>query len=393
MENSILIIDDSRHFAESIAELLSGEEWPIDIALDGEAGLQKLSENAFDVVLLDLKMPNMSGLEFLQRLEEQGLSERNYVIVLTGEITIENAVDSLRLGARDFIQKPAVVEQPDLFYRSIEKGFQWQRQRIIHESLLQEKKKALEESRLIVKSVGHDISGSYYTSLMLRLRMVEKSFQKINELLQSPDPLPPDIKQQVQNLTRDGKTRLENIITLLDFIKELGNKLKHLGEAISMDGKNMHSIDLSGLAQKSIDLFAISRSNLKIVTDFHPTPIPIMGSPEDLNRVFMNMIENALHAMPDGGTLTIRTYLKGNFAYIEFEDTGIGIPPEVQDRIWRPDYTNWSGESGTGLGLLICKKVVESHQGKIFLKSSPGEGTTFTIRFKHYQEEGVSTDE
>jgi two-component system sensor histidine kinase/response regulator len=382
MDRSILIIDDSRHFAESVSELLSEEQWAIDIALNGEEGLRKLSERHFDVVLLDLKMPGMSGLEFLQHLESRGMQDRNYVIVLTGEITIENAVDSLRLGARDFIQKPAVVEQPELFFRRIEKGFQWQEQRAVHDELLAERKRSVEESRLIVKSVGHDISGSYFSSLMLRLRMLEKNFQKISSILAEAGPITSEHKAEARRLAEGGRERLADLITLMDFIKDLGNKLKHLGEAISSDGKNMVPIDLSELAQKSLELFAINKPNIVVRREFFSGELQIVGNAEDLNRVFMNMMENAVRAMPDGGTLSLRTYPKDGLACVDIADTGIGIAPEVQDKIWRPDYTNWRGESGTGLGLLICKKVVENHQGRILLQSAPGQGTTFTLQFK-----------
>ncbi|MBN2430259.1 MAG: response regulator [Acidobacteria bacterium] len=386
MNNPILIIDDSRHFAESVAELLQDENYAIEIALNGEEGLLKLEEAEFAVVLLDLKMPGMSGLEFLQQLEGKGLAERNYVIVLTGEITIENAVDSLRLGARDFVQKPAVVEQTDLFIHRIEKGFQWQRQRLVNEELMEEKRKALEESRLIVKSVGHDISGSYFTSLILKLRMAEKTFRKINAQLEEVPGLAHADQVRILNLSRDGLKRLEGVATLLGFIKELGDKLKHLGEAIAIDSKNMYPMDLTALARQTLELFAVYNANIKIRRDLYDQPLMILASGEDLNRVFMNILENAVRALDNGGVITVRTYKKNGWACIDFEDNGIGIPPEVQDKIWRPDYTNWSGESGTGLGLLICKKTVENHQGKIFLKSSPGEGTVFTIQFKLIKE-------
>jgi signal transduction histidine kinase len=382
MDKSILIIDDSRHFAESVSELLAEERWSIDIALDGEEGLRKLDAREYDVVLLDLKMPGMSGLEFLQHLETRGMQDRNYVIVLTGEITIENAVDSLRLGARDFIQKPAVVEQPELFLRRIEKGFQWQEQRIIQDRLMAERKKSVEESRLIVKSIGHDISGSYFSSLMLRLRMLEKNFQKISALLGEAGSMDPEQRIEALRLSDAGGQRLADTITLMDFIKDLGNKLKHLGDAISTDGRDMAPLDLSELAQKSLDLFAINKPNIVVRKEFCQGELSILGNAEDLNRVFMNMMENAVRAMPDGGTLSIRTYPRNGYACVDIADTGIGIPPEAQEKIWRPDYTNWRGESGTGLGLLICKKVVENHQGRIQLKSEPGHGTTFTIQFK-----------
>lgn len=382
MDKSVLIIDDSRHFAESISELLSEQDWRIEIALNGEEGLARLSAKEFAVVLLDLKMPIMSGLEFLQRLEEPGLTDSIYVIVLTGEITIENAVDSLRLGARDFIQKPAVVDQPEVFVQRIEKGFQWQDQRIIHEGLIEERKNALEESRLIVKSVGHDISGSYFTSLMLRLRAMEKTFARIESELDHPEAPADTIRERIRPLNAESRNRLQGIITLMEFIKELGNKLKHLGEAIAVDEKNMVVLDLSSLARKTLEIYAINRTDIRVQTDYSAKALPILASAEDLNRVLMNMIENALRAMPGGGTLRLRTYESSGQAAIDIEDTGIGIPPEVQDRIWRPDYTNWSGESGTGLGLLICKKVIENHNGTVSLRSAPGQGTTFTIRFR-----------
>ncbi|MBC8491444.1 MAG: response regulator, partial [Candidatus Marinimicrobia bacterium] len=157
----ILLIDDSEPFCISIQEVLEDNDWSVVYNTNPESGLEFLEVKRFKVVLLDIRMPIMSGLEFLAELVKRGLIQRNYVIVLTGEITIENAVDSLRLGAKDFIQKHAVVEYPDLFLERIEKGFLWQQERIENERLAEERKRAIEESRLIVKSVGHDMSGSY----------------------------------------------------------------------------------------------------------------------------------------------------------------------------------------------------------------------------------------
>ena len=115
-DKDILIIDDSRPFCESIMELIEDEtSWTVDFITDGEIGIKQLETHSYNVVLLDLKMPGISGLDVLNRLDQSALIKKNYIIVLTGEITIENAVDSLQFGARDFIQKPTVVEYPDLF--------------------------------------------------------------------------------------------------------------------------------------------------------------------------------------------------------------------------------------------------------------------------------------
>jgi len=86
--------------------------------------------------------------------------------------------------------------------------------------------------------------------------------------------------------------------------------------------------------------------------------------------------------MDGKGTLTVKIYRENGFAVVEISDTGVGIPEDKLEKIWRPDYTHWAGKQGTGLGLMICKKAVENHEGEITVKSVAGQGTTFTIKFK-----------
>ncbi len=156
-KKDILLIDDSLTFCESIQEILEDNGWTVDFNTDPLKGLDIVRQKQYKVILLDLKMPNISGLDFLRKLSEENLINKTYVIVLTGEITIENAVDSLRLGAKDFIQKHVVVEYTDMFFERIHKGFQWQNSRLENEKLTLQRKQAIEESKLIVKSVGHEV--------------------------------------------------------------------------------------------------------------------------------------------------------------------------------------------------------------------------------------------
>jgi DNA-binding NtrC family response regulator len=181
-DSDLLIVDDSQAFCESIVDLLEDENWKVEYVLDGTEAIRRLESSEYRVVLLDLKMPGMSGIEVLHELNKRSLINRNYIIVLTGEITIENAVDSLQYGARDFIQKPAVVEFPDEFVKRIKRGFDWQSERLLNEELRKERQKAIEESQLIVKSVGHDMSGSYYGSLMLRLQTLRRKINQLQEI-------------------------------------------------------------------------------------------------------------------------------------------------------------------------------------------------------------------
>ncbi len=396
--NKILMIDDSLAFCESVIDLIEDEQedWQVEYALGGIEGINLLMSNEYDVVLLDLKMPGMSGLEVLTNLDERKIIYRNYIIVLTGEITIENAVSSLQYGARDFVQKPLVAEFPEMFLKRIEKGYAWQAERSYNEELKKEKKKAILESQLIVKSIGHDMSGSYYGSVMLRLQMLRKKILKIStyiddhllDYIKDCPEAETDVKKaikKINDLAKNAAHRSESIIELMGFFKELGEKLKHLGAAISIDDNRHKTVCLSSILQAAVSIFSDSMvtklPNIKIVKKYAPQALPITASEEDLIRVFINLIENAYKAMAGTGTLYIKTLTKNNKAVAIIQDTGCGIPEEDLEKIWRPDFTRWAGQTGTGLGLLICRKAVENSGGIIKVESEVGQGTTFTLIF------------
>jgi signal transduction histidine kinase len=106
----------------------------------------------------------------------------------------------------------------------------------------------------------------------------------------------------------------------------------------------------------------------------------IPAHPAELNQVWTNLIDNALQAMPDGGTLSIRTALDGDCVLVEIGDTGAGIPPELTDKIFEPFFTTKPVGEGTGLGLDICYRVItQRHGGDLRVISKPGD-TRFQVR-------------
>jgi signal transduction histidine kinase len=96
-----------------------------------------------------------------------------------------------------------------------------------------------------------------------------------------------------------------------------------------------------------------------------------------IQRVFVNLVKNAVDAMPEGGELVIRSSESNDICEITFADSGRGIPQETLDQIWRPLYTTKA--KGIGLGLAICKRIVEAHGGSITANSAPGKGSTFAV--------------
>jgi signal transduction histidine kinase len=119
---------------------------------------------------------------------------------------------------------------------------------------------------------------------------------------------------------------------------------------------------------------------IRVVKDLAPDLPTIPAHPAELNQVWTNLIDNAVHAMPDGGTLTIRTALDGDFVLVEVGDTGAGIPEELQQKIFEPFFTTKPVGEGTGLGLDISYRVVtQRHGGDLRVVSTPGD-TRFQVR-------------
>ena len=120
--------------------------------------------------------------------------------------------------------------------------------------------------------------------------------------------------------------------------------------------------------------------NVQVTKELDPDLPTIQANPGQLQQVFMNLIINAHHAMPEGGKLAVRTgTVPGGRAFVEIEDTGVGISPEDVGRIFDPFYTTKEEGKGTGLGLSISRNIIESHGGMIGVQSTVGVGTIFRV--------------
>jgi len=124
-------------------------------------------------------------------------------------------------------------------------------------------------------------------------------------------------------------------------------------------------------------LTAPGRPRIECRLELAPALEPIAADPELLHRTCSNLILNAIDAMPQGGTLTLRTSQQGDRTYVAVSDTGRGLTPEERDRLFTPYFT--TKPQGTGLGLAIVQSLVSDHGGRITVQSQPGEGTTFSI--------------
>jgi two-component system NtrC family sensor kinase len=120
-------------------------------------------------------------------------------------------------------------------------------------------------------------------------------------------------------------------------------------------------------------------SNIQVVTSFDPDIPEIMASTNQMRQVMLNIIKNAKEAMPKGGILSVRTAREEDKVLIHIQDTGIGIPEEIRDKIFEAFFTTKQKVKGVGLGLSVCYGIIKDHGGKIKLESEEGKGTTFII--------------
>ena len=354
-QKTILVVDDEPFFREEVVDFLSGSAfdergWRAEAAAGGEEALTLLEQNHYDIVLLDINMPSMDGMEVLRAMHEKHMLDRAYVIMLSAYGVYENAVAAMRGGAKDFVNKSEPLDQ---WILRIERGLEWQ-------ELRRRKQQVEEELRLLAREVGHDIGGTTYFVLTQRVQALSK----------------------LAAGSTDGERSIEVIKQILERIKRLADDLGQV--AVALDSSEVwrrEPLNLEHLLERLVQEFGFGNPDVTIVREWDEDVPAVQGSRAQLERVFHNLLSNAGRAMPDGGTLTLRTRQDDNgWVVIDVADTGVGIPPEAQEKVFRIGFSDWKGgQKGSGLGLYVVRRNVENHGGRIELTSSPGEGTTVSI--------------
>lgn len=181
---------------------------------------------------------------------------------------------------------------------------------------------------------------------------------------------------------QDNRPLEEDLVTVtlesVDRIKRLVQRMLEYNAGHFQLGESLDKVDINDVIQAMLELTrkTFQQSGKEIVLDLKNVP-PVMGNRDALAQVFINLVLNASEAMEKGGTLTISTRRHKEMVHVSFADTGVGIPPEMLDRIFDPFTTTKS--SGSGLGLFVSYGIIEGHHGSIKVDSTPNKGTTFTV--------------
>ncbi len=481
---SILVVDDEMGIREGCRRVLAEDGYVIDLAEDGMAGLAKVQEKPYDLILVDLMMPGIGGLDLIKKINE--IDPEIIVVIITGYATIETAVEATKRGAYDYLPKPFTPEALSvLVKRGLEKReLRLEAQRLSHEREQRLLELASEKGRLR-SIIGCMADGVLVTNLerqlvlwnasavrMLKLRGTDEPGKAMDHYLKNPalieslerildfkDDSFSMISQEIRTddqssvlmaqmaPVRDEQGRLLGEVTVIRDITKLKEIEKIKSQFVSMVAHELRSplaaiegwlgVVLSGEAggdeeqrrqwllrakERANSLLALVHDLLEInkieagkvaqkmesvqVTDvigkivefFRPeaerqhvslqmkpsVPLPaIQADIQDMEKLFTNLVSNAIKYNVENGSVTIETSLDAHFVGIHIRDTGIGIAPadlaRIFDDFFRVETKRTDRISGTGLGLTIAKKIVDSHFGHIEVESRPDKGSTFSV--------------
>ncbi len=190
------------------------------------------------------------------------------------------------------------------------------------------------------------------------------------------------IKKSLQGKSRVGKRALMKHLDVVTEEVERLNKIvvDFLFAVRPMDAR-LELRDLNGILLDLVKFVEVetAQGDVKLNVELAENLPKLLLDEKFIKQAVLNLVKNALSAMPEGGVLSLRTVRKGDYVKLQVSDTGIGIPMEYLDKIFEPYFT--TKEFGSGLGLTIVYKIVKEHQGEITVDSEPGKGTTFTIKF------------
>ncbi|RMF88418.1 MAG: hybrid sensor histidine kinase/response regulator [Nitrospinota bacterium] len=385
-ERTVLVVDDEENVRESLALILS-DEYRVLTAASGREALAKIERERPGMLFLDIRMPEMDGLETLRRIRERD-RELDVVIVTAVDNPVV-PVESRRLGISGYIVKPFEEKQikdtvADLFSkkRSAKRKAGSRSDAEVIARLQRLETELQETRRLLLHTTKLSTLGEIAAGVAHEIKNPLTSISTLAQILSLNASLDATSRNYLETIEREVQRILKILNRVLDFSRPASGKYQR--------------IDVNAVLQEAIVFLApqLKKRSIVLQERYAPGELPVQGEASELKQVFMNIILNAIQAMDRQGRLTISTQLAapseqegkeegpgGKWVHIRFQDTGCGIRPEDLERIFDPFFSTKKGEQeGAGLGLTISQDIIRAHHGTITVESTWGKGTTFTIR-------------
>ncbi len=407
----ILVVDDDEIVLESVSDVLKGAAYDVTATLSPLEALGLLKEQTHDVLITDLMMDELDGMELIR--SARMICPSMLSVVMTGCGSKDAAIAAVKAGAYDFLEKPLT---PDQLRQTISRAWRAIRSEFENQRLLAELKRSNRELQgeiaerkkmqvslarsdrmasigLLAAGVAHEINNPLtyvlysleslaqdlpqLVDLIGRYQRIleeevgqDKVFAALGEVppLASPDRL----KDLVYQLTKavEGAHRVRDIVRDLKTFSR-----------VEQDKQAPVRLDqvIEGAANMSFNEF---RYRARFVKEYGNVP-PVLASDGRLSQVFLNLLVNAAHSIEEGDVehneIRVRTWTEGEEVLAEVRDTGEGIADEHLEHLFEPFFTTKEAGVGSGLGLSICENIVTSYGGKIDVESKLGQGTRFIV--------------
>jgi signal transduction histidine kinase len=367
VEKRILLVDDEPDIRDVLGISLMDMGYEVQSAENGEEALELFREDNLPMVLTDIKMPGMDGIELLRKIKSE--NPETEVVMITGHGDMDLAIKSLKHNASDFITKPINVDALEIALRRVEEKITTRRklkeytenlEALVHEK--SELQSHLASLGLMIGSISHGIKG-LLTGLDGGLYIIGAGVNK------------EDIAQ-----TQEG---LEIVKQIVERIRKLVLDVLFYAKERSL---NWQQVDLNDFFDEvaQVVVAKTSRRGIEFVRDVEPNPGEVEMDPECIHSALINILENAIDACEkdDAGKphkIVFRARRHPHQICFEIQDNGVGMDAATREKIFTLFFSS-KGSKGTGFGLFIANHVIKQHGGAIMVKSAPGQGALFAVK-------------
>ncbi len=345
----LLVVEDNSDLRRFLGSLLA-PHFRVTFARDGQEGVAVARERRPDLILSDVMMPRLSGYGLVRRIKGDPSTREIPVVLLTAKRGLEPRLEGFEHGADDYLGKPFSARE-----------------------LL-----ARIRVQLRLRDLGRRLSEVKKTRMLATLAagLAHEVRNPVNAIVNAVPPL------RRLGAAPAGKAEEEAVLELLDVIEQAGIRINDMVEDLlsftNLDRAEVRTWDPHASMESTLRLLGAARKIGSVERDFQFEGV-IEGRSGALNTVVMNLLDNAMRAAGERGVVTLATRSAGQGLCMEISDDGPGIPPETLPRIFDPYFTTRDVGDGLGLGLHLCRTIVEGHGGRLSARSEPGQGATFTV--------------
>ncbi len=384
-DKKILIVDDSSFVIKQVKNVLHPRNYIVYAAKSAKEGFEILKSENIDLIVLDMELPDMHGLEVLEKIRKDVSCINIPVIILSGALTHDIIRKILKSGGNDFIKKPFIVEEfvlkIDLLIENTQKG----------KSIISKAKELNELNSTLEKKVSKSIAKLREKDIIMfqqsRLAQMGEMLSMIAHQWRQPLNAISSTSTALKLKTLMGKA---NADVITDATDKISFYVKHLSSTIDdfrdffKPKKEKQETNFDILVESSLLIVqpSLDDKKIKVIKELN-SQSTFVSYANELKQVLLNLIKNAEDALSDNkvkeSKIIIKTYEKENTFILEVEDNAGGIPKDIMPKIFDPYFSTKTKKDGTGLGLYISKIIIEEHcNGKLEVENR-NRGTLFRI--------------